>query len=653
MFKLERFQSFLLGACLVSGVAMAKEPANAESQEERPKETDYVEEVVVAATRSERALTEAPGAVTVITKEQIARTPAQDLADVLRFAPSTSLSGQGVGGRSTISLRGMTDAHTLVMVDGRRVAQTDDVIGHSDFRYNWVPLDTVERIEIVRGPLSALWGSDALGGVINIVTQQASREWGGQLSLRHGFLGRGEGGDELGGSLHFGGELLPRQLSARFSLSTLRADEIPDRDNPELTQIEERDLHDASMRLEYTIDPHQTLSFDTSLGEEQRWNRSARYDRTYDLQRDSLALAYQGVWQGLLAEAEVYRYELESVYTRSTGGKPSLNLVGDTVVDGHLVLPAKRGPTWTFGGQLRFEEVEANGFNHGAGGTGTADQSALFLQGEFQLGSRTFVTTGGRLDNHEFFGSEFSPRLSLIQQLSPTLSLKAGYGHGFKAPSLKRLTPDYLAIAGPHSFVGNPDLRPEISDSYELGIEQRSGKLFWRVMGFHNDIDDLISWLCIENCGGGGRRVFKGFNVERAQTRGIEAEFVAQMTSRFELRADVTFLEAEDELTGEDLSNRPDRTGNLAVTYTGPQTGFSTTLRYQHMGDQLLTSRRVAEIVDGYGMFHLQVSHPLSETLIVRVGVENLTDEQVEDISPLYDYAERGRFFYTGIDFRF
>ena len=102
----------------------------------------------------------------------------------MRGAPGLTLSPRQVGGRKTLALRGLEGKHTLTLIDGRRISPSDDVVGHSDYQYGWLPMSAVERIEIIRGPMSALYGSEALGGVINLITRQPKDKWIGSVSLR-------------------------------------------------------------------------------------------------------------------------------------------------------------------------------------------------------------------------------------------------------------------------------------------------------------------------------------------------------------------------------------------------------------------------------------------------------------------------------------
>ena len=140
--------------------------------------------IVVTATRHAMLALDAPAAMSVVTRAQIEARGADNVLDALRGETGVSLQGRSIGGRKVISLRGMDSKHTLFLVDGQRIGASDGVIGHSDFQYDWIAVDDIERIEVVRGPLSVLYGSEAMGGVVNVITRQAGDRWRGSVQLR-------------------------------------------------------------------------------------------------------------------------------------------------------------------------------------------------------------------------------------------------------------------------------------------------------------------------------------------------------------------------------------------------------------------------------------------------------------------------------------
>ena len=154
-------------------------------KQKKNQEQAVLPQVTVTATRSEEDARTAPASVTVFDRQTLQQSsrPDEDLLTLIEDAPGLTLSARQVGGRKTFTLRGMNDSHTLVLMDGRRIAASDDVVGHSDYQYGWVPASAIERVEVIRGPLSALYGSEALGGVVNIITRWPTDKWEGSVSL--------------------------------------------------------------------------------------------------------------------------------------------------------------------------------------------------------------------------------------------------------------------------------------------------------------------------------------------------------------------------------------------------------------------------------------------------------------------------------------
>lgn len=134
---------------------------------------DDGETMVVTASSVEQNLKDAPASISVITQEDLQRKPVQNLKDVLKEVPGVQLTNEG-DNRKGVSIRGLDSSYTLILVDGKRVNSRNAVFRHNDFDLNWIPVDSIERIEVVRGPMSSLYGSDALGGVVNIITKKKS-----------------------------------------------------------------------------------------------------------------------------------------------------------------------------------------------------------------------------------------------------------------------------------------------------------------------------------------------------------------------------------------------------------------------------------------------------------------------------------------------
>jgi len=621
-----------------------------------------IEKTVVTATRHEVSLKDAPGAVSVITAEEIQRMPVRDTTDILRQVAGISLIGRGIGGRKTISIRGLDNRHVLTLIDGRRIAASNAVMGHSDYENAWVPLESIERIEIVRGPLSALYGSEALGGVVNIITRAPTSTWQGGVNLLGGLTDDYHGGETQGYGAHASGPLVKDRVGLSLSAEYRRDEPIEDPDDELVYDIEGQEVSSAGAKLTFTPTSTQRFELYADIVDEQRELRSTDsrgyYETIYDLQKYMIGAGWRGDIGPTRSGINVYRAENDKVSTKTydaTGSSSeSPDTVTNDVVDGHITFPVAFN-IFTLGGEYRVETVASDTLET-VGGEDDATHQAIFLQDEITLLDRLLLTLGVRWDDHEFFGSETSPRLYALYRLTSNLNLKAGYGHAFNAPTIKQVSEGYDAQTGPHRFLGNPDVKPETSENYEAGVEYFGSRITLKAFYFHSDVDDLISWNQI---GVAGRtRIFEADNIDSARIRGVETELGVQLLKELNLSTGYTWLDAEDTENDVDLEGRPEHTVSAKLVYTLADWGLQGILRYQYIGEQVYTNDEdELEEVSGYSLWHAALRKTILNKKQVKVdlqaGVENIGDVRLADESILYPFEERGRLFYAKVSTNF
>ncbi|MBK1700790.1 TonB-dependent receptor domain-containing protein [Thiococcus pfennigii] len=614
--------------------------------------------LVVTATLTERDLRDAPGSVTVITRKDLDATPARDVFDAVREAPGVTVSGVGLSGRRVVNIRGLDSKHVLLLNDGRRVTATDEYIGHSDYGYAWVPLTDVERIEIVRGPLSALYGTDAMGGVINVITRPVGEDWRGAVRVLGGLTDHGRGGDEYQLGASVSGPLLDERLGLKFSALSARVDDTALKSDPSLTELEGKDVLAATGSLTFVPVPGHRIEIGALGGEEERWRDTDHrggppiHTSSYDLYRSQYFASYRGEVGPASLALNAYRSRFDAKNRTDDPAVPPTtrqNLLED-IIDGHVTLPILERHLVTVGGEYREETLEHPAL---AGGEDTADNRALFVQDEWSLLDDLILTLGMRYDDQRFFGSETSPRAYLVYHLGPQWTLRGGYGQGFKAPTLKQLSPEY-SFAGAHSFRGNPDLRPEHSDNYELGASYDGGRIAATLTLFRNDIDDLLANLCVENCDSRVGRVFEHINIDRARTQGVESSLALTLPRGVELALDYTYLDARDETNQRRLAGRPRATGAIRVTWDQAPWGLKPQVRAEYTGSQVLYGAGTTRYdLPDYTLVHFNVRKDLGRGIEFGLGVENLTDENPLEKSDDFGYSERGRFFYASLQAQF
>lgn len=609
--------------------------------------------LVVTATRSEHNLAEAPASVSVITAEQIKAKGATNLLEALRGVPGVTLNGRQVGGRKTLSIRGAEDRHTLVLIDGRRISSTDDTIGHSDFQYGWVAMEEIERIEVVRGPMSALYGSEAVGGVINIITRKTRTEWHGGVNLR------GDLGEDPSGDGHLLAARANGPLGAGFDLALgiedMRRSPTPWPENKGTSEMEGQDRQSGNLRLGFSPLEGQRLQLDMLRSDEtrRRHEQNTRlptqpyYLDTYDLKRSQDALTWQADWSGLTSELRYSQTEFEASNKRSNNIAPTRpQSLRDQVWDGHLAFVLGDSQALTLGAEHREEHLENAGL---IGGEDSLQHKALYLQDEISLADDWALTLGARLDRHEIFGNESSPRAYLVWRASPELTVKGGYGEAFRAPTLKQISPSYVGAEGPHTFLGNADIKPETSRSFEFALDWRDADSAYTATLYRNEIKDLIYYNLLYKVG--PRSTYQYDNISRARIDGLELSLREELGYGFALGSSMTWMDARDRDTGDKLNGRPEFSATPSLEWA--QGKWSALAEWHYTGRQHLKGAAGQERAPGYSLVNLSGSYQLQESLRLRAGLLNAGDLRLEDESELFGYVEQGRTAWLGMEASF
>lgn len=609
--------------------------------------------VTVTATLTEQDARTAPASVTVIDREELAARNASDLLDAVRGAPGLTLSPRQVGGRKTLALRGLEGKHTLTLIDGRRITATDDVVGHSDYQYGWLPMSAVERIEIIRGPMSALYGSEALGGVINLITRKPTDKWIGSVGVSGSKPTSSSEGEPTGSTSVFAAGPVGDRLSLRVNAELAHSAPVADRQSPLLSEIEGSHAKSGGLAGTFTLTPEQTLEAGWSGGNEQRMYDTSSsgkvYRSTYDIDRSQAHVGWEGKFDGWRGKLRAYRSEIDIVNSASNGGTPTRpqNMVDD-VLDGHASF-ALGAHKVTVGGEWRRETLENAGLKNGVD---DAAHKALFAQDEIALTDTLMLTAGLRADHHELFGSEVSPRAYLVWEPTPALVVKGGFGHAFKAPTLKQISPNYVGAEGPHTFAGNGNIKPESSNSFELGADWQVAPAWsLRATVFNTEVKDLITYRLLRT--EGVRRFYQYDNVDAARIQGLEAGMTWDMTRQIAWSNDLTLLHTRDKSTGKKLADRPSSSLTSRLEWKG-QEGWSARLTGEFTGSQTGTD---GAPLPSYALWSASVGKQLAldanRKLVLRAGLENIGNVNMAEKSESFGYAERARrvFVTARVDF--
>lgn len=598
-----------------------------------------------------------------------------NLKDVLKEVPGVQLTNEG-DNRKGVSIRGLDSSYTLILVDGKRVNSRNAVFRHNDFDLNWIPVDSIERIEVVRGPMSSLYGSDALGGVVNIITKKIGQKWSGTVTVDTTVQEHRDRGDTYNGQFFTSGPLIDGVLGMKAygSLAKREKDDPQNStttDTGETPRIEGFSSRDGNVEFAWT--PNQNHDFTAGYGFDRQDRDSDSLDKNR-LERQNYSVSHNGRWDYGTSELKYYG---EKVENKNPGNSSPITSESNTV-DGKYTLPLTAiNQFLTVGGEWRHDKLsDAVNLTGGTSSKTSASQYALFVEDEWRIFEPLALTTGVRMDDHETYGEHWSPRAYLVYNATDTVTVKGGWATAFKAPSLLQLSPDWTSNScrGACKIVGSPDLKPETSESWELGLYYM-GEEGWlegvesSVTVFRNDVKDRISisrtsdvnaapgyqnFVGFET-GANGRRipVFSYYNVNKARIQGVETELKIPFNDEWKLSINYTYNDGRDVSNGENkpLSDLPFHTANGTLDWKPLALEDWSFYVSGHYTGQKRADSATAKTPGGYTIWNTGAAWQVTKDVKLRAGVLNLGDKDLSRDD--YSYNEDGRRYFMAVDYRF
>jgi outer membrane receptor for ferrienterochelin and colicins len=599
--------------------------------------------VVVTATMTEKQITDAPGAVEVITRQEMIEMNAQTVAEAVAEATGLVVTTE-TGRQKRPSIRGTGNNHTLLLIDGRRLASGfKDLLGLEQ-----VPVDMIERIEVVRGPASALYGSDAIGGVVNVITNKPPRKLSMGLNAQYGQSIYHEG-QEARSSAYVGDtwDRLGLLLAGGY-----RDKDGYDRDGVTPDDGDDIDFASGGGRLSVDFNDHHRLLAGveaveknvTGLRDIEQMDRQ----RDADDSRLNCFLEYAGhptTLSALMLRVNHSEHENEIDFDPPTSMIPGA--IGDEAnarrrldqVEGRFSGMLFSRHLVTVGGEYREEGREDD-----SGLDDDIHNLSAYLQDEYQVFDPLYLVLGIRWDDHSDFGSQWTPRASMNYSILEHLRVKASYGEGFRAPGFLELSVPTYMKRGKQVYAPNADLAPETSKSYEIGIEGEYKQFRGRVMAFKNSIEDMIEAVYTTSSGTGQSRkdYYQYHNIGEATISGVEVEWGLGLPMGFELSGNLAYLDTENEETGEELEGRPDYKGSLKLAYHNPGMGLRANLRLDYLGERYYAD----EPEDDVTLVNAYLSKRVVKDVMLFAGIDNIFDAGSEsDVEPT--------FYYGGVSLRY
>ena len=493
--------------------------------------------VVVTATRSEQPLEQTGASVTVVPEEEMHVHEYRAVDEVLRTVPGVQVGTSGSPGKlSTIRIRGANPTQVQVLVDGVRVKS----LTSGDFDFADLTLDDVERIEVLRGPQSTLYGADAIGGVVHVITKRGQGPPSGFVDFEAGNYGTFRERAGVSGSTG----------PWSYSLGVSRLDFEGQFDN------DDHDLTSVNARLGYALPNKGELSLTGRFQDGHIGIPFATVFPDFDPNRDQdqqlglLSLEWRQPWTSMWEHKvrvsgvdETLKFTDEADTAHPFGFTSDISSRRLEVEWYHFITPVPWN-TITVGGEYRNEVGEVKGSYKE-----TVDSWALVLQDQLTLFDRLYLTGGVRYDGNSVFEDKATARVALSYLLKATdTRLKASWGQGFRAPTFNEL---FFPAFPPCPAFGNPNLKPEESDSWDAGVEQHFWERRVRLAAtyFRNDYTNLIQSTLTDPA----NFCFQAQNVGEARSEGVEVEASVMPIDGLVLALAYTYTDSEDRTTGNPL----------------------------------------------------------------------------------------------------
>lgn len=700
-----------LALSLLAGVSAL--PAMALAQTAPSQQPSALDDVVVTASTRAQTVAQAPASISVVTGEQLENKAYVDLFDAVRDVEGVSVSGGS--NFQDILIRGLPGAYTLTLVDGRRQSTREArVNGNGGLEQNFMPpVGAIERIEVVRGPMSSLYGSDALGGVVNIITRKVPARWGGSVGADYVSQESGDSGDWYQGQFYAAGPLIADQLGLQLWGRTLERDEDDIFNAPSSTGMMGSEEYNLAGRLAWTPTPDHELMLQYDVARIDRFStagltvaptgRSVRNEHS----RDAVSLAWNGNWSWGTSALSVLREDAQrETYTADATGTLIRGArapeITNTVWDALFHVPLTGTPlgdhNLVFGGQIIENElVDVNpGARDNVAATFEVWQRALFAEDEISLTDDLALTLGLRWDDHKRYGDHWSPRAYLVWNPTDTLTLKGGVSTGFRAPEVRAVADGYAYETGGANcnygaglcgvIIGDPDLKPETSTSYELNALWRpSSTLSLNATVFRTDFTDKIAddRVCGPDVNSNGvcdvpaevvrwdedplYQLYYWYNVSDARIQGLELGGTWDATDALTLKANYTFTDSEQRgglYAGQPLGRTPEHMANAradyevsdrlnlwgSVTYRGEEVNAG--LRVGINGTPIFDGpRQVGRLYPDYTLVDIGGNWRVQDNVALKFGVYNVTDK-VLDVAT-YDQQGDGRRYWLGVNVEF
>ena len=691
--------TLLTGGVLWGGTAFAAE----ENLQEFSLDT-----MVVTATRTAMTVKETPSTVEIVDSKKLEQTQAKTLHDALKGALGVNVFND-FQGRSNVSIRGSESRHVLIMVDGKRLGGEAAYNSANAWDVDRIRMEDVERVEIIRGPAGALYGSDAMGGVINVITKTPDKTTA-DINYEYGWYEDGKGAGYKG-NLYLQGAEGNYSYKINAGLNKNRPYMDPKGSGDSMNFYGKQ--QPISLSVGYKFDNGNKLSVDFSKIKEN--NQKSTTTQTVmvpgkvwqdkiqtiynDNKRTDYAITYQGSddkqdWMFRAYKSVFDKHYMNQNNTRMTmGGRPGAWKLQDpkidtvkrtlSVIEGKDTFNLSDKNKLTAGFEYRKDQSEgtrlkkpntslADGNAHDAYDKAAINYLAAYVQDEFRPDDKWLIIPSVRFDHSDQFSNKLTSNLAATYNAADDVRIKAVVGQGYKTPTVNDLYifwEMYAANPGGKGqfYVGNPDLKPEKSLSYELSVEKDWGDKSTVHLGvFRNEVKDLISTYWTGKLtdddpdlypGVKGDMIMAYENIPEATLQGVELYGSHRLGKNIYLNAGYTFLDAKDKTNGTRLKDRAKHQVTFGVSYQ-PENIYAWDLSfdlvsnigyYFNNGDKSTMGNFVYETKD-FTIANIMASRHLNKDTKIYLGIDNISNHQ--NFGP-YSDGNLGRLYRVGMEYKF
>jgi outer membrane receptor for ferrienterochelin and colicins len=640
---------------LLRSTAIAILPLTATAQVVDLDELISLGTVVVTAAGVETTTATAPGSVTVITSDQLEQAGVTDLTDALRSVPGVSVAGGADA--ENIYIRGFPAEYSLILVDGKRQDTRESRTNGSGGvdQYYIPPASAIERIEVVRGPMSSLYGSEAMGGVINIITKPVSPTWSGSVTIEGVVPEHDEDSAERQISYFLDGPVVDDRIGLQVWGRLLDREQSDREESGRSVGPSARTLSDVHARLIFA--PSIEDEYSLELGRTEMYSDPRLNSRT------SAALGYEGV-RGLWDLTATLSWEHAARVTDGSDRRPE---VENTIFD----VKGSRFVDWngvhevTIGAQIVHNALtdENPGLDDGEHYSFDNTQTAIFAEDIWDIRDDVTLTYGARYTVDERFGGKITPRAHGLWEVSDNTFLTAAVATGYRTPDLRESVEDYYLTTnrGAAVIAGNPDLEPEESTSYELGLRRETETASFAATLYHSDLINRIETRdtgTTTTVGTNTYDLYEYYNVGRAKLQGFELSGSYDVSDTLRLSGSYSYTHSErltGDLAGYALARTPDHQIGFKLDWVTPVEGLEVWGSVDYFGESVAVSstsrgNTITEY-DGYTTVDIGANYALTDTVSVSAALYNLADAEITNAD--HGSAKAGRSLWVAITAEF